>query len=143
VGDVVAKVRTPTLVLHPREFLWLPPHESASLASRIPNAQFRLIDGVLPLGDAEQGVQAITSFLEEQADRRYEDEPVAARAGSLSPREVEVLRLVAGGKTNREIADELVISERTVINHLSHIFLKIGAENRVGATAYAIRHGLA
>jgi DNA-binding NarL/FixJ family response regulator len=52
------------------------------------------------------------------------------------------LRLVSQGKTNREIAQDLVLSERTVINHLSHIFSKTGAENRAGATAYAIRHGL-
>jgi two-component system response regulator DegU len=50
--------------------------------------------------------------------------------------------LVAQGKTNREIAAELFISERTVINHLSHIFIKTGAENRAGAAAFAIRHGL-
>jgi len=54
-----------------------------------------------------------------------------------------VLRLATQGKTNRQIAEELVISERTVINHLSHIFIKTGAENRAGATAYALRHGLA
>ena len=65
-----------------------------------------------------------------------------ARQGVLSSRELDVLRLVALGKTNREIADELVISERTVINHLSHIFAKTGAENRAGAAAYAIRHNL-
>jgi ATP/maltotriose-dependent transcriptional regulator MalT len=71
------------------------------------------------------------------------------RAGSahptspLSEREIEVLRLVAQGQTNREIAATLVLSERTVINHLSHIFTKIDAANRAAATAYALRHGLA
>lgn len=61
----------------------------------------------------------------------------------LTAREQEVLRLVAQGKTNREIAAALVISERTAINHLSHIFAKIGVENRAGATAFALRHGIA
>ncbi|HEU0075163.1 MAG TPA: alpha/beta fold hydrolase [Dehalococcoidia bacterium] len=140
VGDVLDRVRTPALVMHPREFLWLAPHESADLASRMPNALFRLIDGVLPLGDASQGVQAIRSFLSELPANFEEVSP--GRGPSLSPREVEVLRLVTQGKTNREIARELVLSERTVINHLSHIFSKTGAENRAGATAYAIRHGL-
>ena len=140
VGDVVGSVRTPVLLMHPRDFLWLAPHETADLASRLPNALFRLIDGVLPLGDAEQGVQAIKSFLAELPVELLAA-PVA-RSSSLSPREIEVLRLVAQGKTNREIADELVLSERTVINHLSHIFAKTGVENRAGATAYAIRHGL-
>jgi pimeloyl-ACP methyl ester carboxylesterase/DNA-binding CsgD family transcriptional regulator len=141
IDDVVEKVRTPTLVMHPREFLWLPPQESANLASRLPNALFRLIDGELPLGDAAQGVQAIKSFLAELPANLGEVSP--GRGPSLSPREIEVLRLVAQGKTNREIAEDLVLSERTVINHLSHIFTKTGAENRAGATAYAIRHGLA
>jgi DNA-binding NarL/FixJ family response regulator len=68
--------------------------------------------------------------------------PPRGRDG-LSAREVEVLRLVAQGKTNREIAGELVLSERTVINHLSHIFTKIDAPNRSTATAYALRHGIA
>jgi DNA-binding CsgD family transcriptional regulator len=67
---------------------------------------------------------------------------VAFPAG-LSAREVEVLRLVARGRTNREVAEALVLSERTVINHLSHIFAKTGAGNRAGATAFAFEHGLA
>ena len=63
--------------------------------------------------------------------------------GGLSRRELEVLALVAQGRTNREIAAALVISERTAINHVSHIFDKLGVENRSGATAFALRHGLA
>ncbi len=61
----------------------------------------------------------------------------------LSPREAEVLRLVAQGKSNREIAALLVISERTVINHLASVFNKTGVDNRAGAAAFAIRNGLA
>ncbi len=61
----------------------------------------------------------------------------------LSRREAEVLRLVAQGKSNRQIAETLVISERTVINHLASVFNKTGVTNRAGATAFAIRHGLA
>jgi DNA-binding NarL/FixJ family response regulator len=66
----------------------------------------------------------------------------ARRTDRLSAREIEVLRLVARGLTSREIAEQLVISERTVINHISHIFAKTGADNRAGATAYAFRNGL-
>lgn len=62
--------------------------------------------------------------------------------GGLSPREVEVLRLVARGRTNREIAAELVISERTAVNHVSHIFDKLGVGHRAEAAAWAIREGL-
>ena len=61
----------------------------------------------------------------------------------LTRREAEVLRLVAAGKTNQEIAGELFIAERTAANHVSNIFAKIGCGNRVEATVYAHRHGLA
>ncbi|MBA2681927.1 MAG: helix-turn-helix transcriptional regulator [Ktedonobacteraceae bacterium] len=61
----------------------------------------------------------------------------------LSLREVEVVRLVAQGQSNREIAEELVISERTVACHLASIFNKTGAGNRAAAAAFAIRHKLA
>jgi len=63
-------------------------------------------------------------------------------AGGLTAREVEVLRLVAAGKTNRAIADELVISEKTVARHVSNIFTKLGLSSRSGATAYAYEHDL-
>jgi ATP/maltotriose-dependent transcriptional regulator MalT len=65
------------------------------------------------------------------------------RPGGLTAREIEVLRLVAAGKTNRDIAVELVISEHTVSRHLQNIFAKIGVSSRVAATAYVFEHGLA
>ena len=65
-----------------------------------------------------------------------------AYPGGLSAREVEVLRLVAAGKSNREIADALVISLNTVVRHVSNIFSKTGAANRVEAASFASRHGL-
>lgn len=68
---------------------------------------------------------------------------VVAFPAGLSAREVEVLRLVARGRTNREVAEALFLSEHTVTNHLSHIFAKTGAGNRAGATAFAFEHGLA
>ncbi len=61
----------------------------------------------------------------------------------LTRREVEVLRLVAKGLTNFEIAQELGISEKTIAHHLTHIFNKTTSENRASAAAFAIRHGLA
>jgi DNA-binding NarL/FixJ family response regulator len=63
-------------------------------------------------------------------------------AGNLTSRQVEVLVLVAAGKTNREIADELVVSEHTVRRHLQNIFTKVGVTSRAGATAFAYQHGL-
>lgn len=62
--------------------------------------------------------------------------------GGLTGREVEVLVLVATGKTNRQIAAELVISEHTVRRHLQNIFGKLDLTSRAAATAYAYRHGL-
>jgi DNA-binding CsgD family transcriptional regulator len=60
----------------------------------------------------------------------------------LSAREVEVLRLVARGRSNRDIARLLVVSEPTVAHHVQHIYAKIGATSRAGATLYAMQHAL-
>ena len=64
-------------------------------------------------------------------------------AGGLTRREVEVIRLIASGRSNREIADHLFLSERTVARHVSNILAKLGVANRAGATAFAFEHGLA
>ena len=61
---------------------------------------------------------------------------------SSDARELEVLRLVASGKTNREIAETLVLSEHTVARHLQNIFTKLGVSSRTAATAYAFEKRL-
>jgi DNA-binding NarL/FixJ family response regulator len=66
----------------------------------------------------------------------------AASASGLTARELEVLRLVAAGKTNRAIAADLVLSEKTVARHMSNIFPKLGVSSRAAATAYAYEHNL-
>ena len=66
---------------------------------------------------------------------------VLAYPDSLSQREMEVLRLVAVGKTDREIADELVINSRTVNNHVRSILNKTAVANRTEAATYAVLHG--
>jgi DNA-binding NarL/FixJ family response regulator len=60
----------------------------------------------------------------------------------LSERQAEVLRLVAGGLSNRQMADELFISPKTVGHHIQHIYNKVGVSTRVGATLFALEHGL-
>jgi DNA-binding NarL/FixJ family response regulator len=60
----------------------------------------------------------------------------------LTAREVQVLRLVATGRTNRAIADDLDISEKTVARHISNIFTKLDLSSRAAATAYAYQHHL-
>jgi HD-GYP domain-containing protein (c-di-GMP phosphodiesterase class II) len=60
----------------------------------------------------------------------------------LTGREIDVLRLVARGLSNKEIARRLVISPRTVSHHLEHIYAKLGVSTRAGAALYAVRHGL-
>jgi DNA-binding CsgD family transcriptional regulator len=70
-------------------------------------------------------------------------EPVLAYPAGLSEREVEVLRLVAAGRSNHDIADTLSLSEHTVRHHLTHILAKTDAANRAEAAAFALRHGIA
>ncbi len=64
------------------------------------------------------------------------------KTSPLTERELEVLRLVAAGRTNREIAAQLVISPHTVSRHLQNIFLKLDLSSRAAATAYAYEHKL-
>ena len=61
----------------------------------------------------------------------------------LSDREVEVLRLIAQGRTSRQIAEALVITEKTAGHHVEHIYAKVGVSTRVGATLFAMQHDLA
>lgn len=78
----------------------------------------------------------------------WDSQSVADRRGGATPpagltqREVEVLQLVAAGRSNREIATALFLSERTVHRHVSNIFAKLGVPSRVAATAFAYEHGL-
>jgi DNA-binding CsgD family transcriptional regulator/pimeloyl-ACP methyl ester carboxylesterase len=112
---------------------------SQELAANIPNAELALLEGdhINPFeGDLDGFIRVLDEFLQSTpAAGRYSD--------GLTPREVEVLRLVAAGRSNREIAGLLVLSERTVARHITNIYGKTGAGSRAEATAYALRNGLA
>lgn len=144
VSALLPRVSPPTLVLHRRQHS-LGLDVPRGLAAGIPNSRLVLLEGdsIAPyLGDTETVLRAIDEFV-------GEDETLQAPTMgpglpfSLTARELEVLRLIANGRTNSEIASELVLSIRTVARHVTNIYGKIGARGRADATAYAIRHGLA
>jgi DNA-binding NarL/FixJ family response regulator len=83
---------------------------------------------------------AMTPLIEDFLRRAHQDLPV--RANPLTPREQQVVKLVAEGQTNKQIAETLVISEKTVERHRANILEKLGMRDRVELTRYAIRHGL-
>jgi DNA-binding CsgD family transcriptional regulator len=112
----------------------------------------RRAGGAAAAGPLAEGLRLCEELGMEALGRRVVSPPAAAsgrrpgrgtRVAGLSDRELDVLRLVAQGRTNREIAEELSLSEHTVARHLTHIFTKSGVENRAGAAAFALRHGLA
>jgi DNA-binding CsgD family transcriptional regulator/pimeloyl-ACP methyl ester carboxylesterase len=135
---LLSGLRTPTLVLHTRDYPHIPV-EQAMKKAQLTRGRLVLIDGTDPWGNADQGIRAIEAFL---ADLPQPGTSNAQRPSELSSREVEVLRLVAAGKSNQQIADELVISRNTVRRHVSNIFDKTGVTNRAQAVAYARDHGV-
>jgi HD-GYP domain-containing protein (c-di-GMP phosphodiesterase class II) len=83
-----------------------------------------------------EAVEAVLGAAGHRVPRRREG------PAGLTAREVEVLRLLARGLSNKEIASRLVITPKTVGNHVEHIYAKIGASSRAAAGLYALRHGL-
>lgn len=118
-------------------------------------AQTRLLIGraCRELGDEDaarldmQGARQAFSALGAEPDSRRAAAMLAPSGRDLpqglTGREAELLALLATGKTNREIAAQLVISEKTVARHVSNIFSKLGVSSRAAATAYALKHDLA
>jgi len=99
------------------------------------------------LGDEEAGALELAAARElfERLGAAPDLARISAKAGQshgLSDRELEVLRLVASGRSNREIASTLVISEHTVARHLQNIYAKLGLSSRTAATAFAFEHEL-
>jgi two-component system, NarL family, response regulator LiaR len=93
-------------------------------------------------GDSWLAPRAASAVLESLRRDHVEPNAGPAPVDILSARELDVLRLVARGLDNSQIADELCISPSTAKNHLSNVLAKLGISNRVQAAIYAVRHGL-
>lgn len=133
--EVLPAVRAQALVLHNSEFPVGSFEMSREVATAIPDARFGVVSG-----EDLQEIEAIDAFL-----RTGEEPPLTEAEGvhsHLTTRESDVLRLVAAGRTNREISQDLVLSERTVARHITNIYTKLSLRGRSEATAYAIRHGV-
>lgn len=142
VTDVLEKVRVPTLVIHARDDGVVPLHEGRLLASGIPDAQFVEIDSKNHvLLEEEPGwsafQEAVLDFVGLAAAPAGEDAAFAA----LSPREREVLALLSEGLRNAEIGERLAISEKTVRNHISSLYDKLGVWTRAQAVVFARDRG--
>ncbi len=127
----------------PHSLIGTPDHDRvvAAARERLGEAAFRAVyeaGRTLPLGDAI--AEAVTSVGHEAAIAEVADRGEAHRP--LSPRELDVLRLVATGHPDKEIAQVLSISPRTVGRHLGNILAKLGVDSRAAAAARAVRDGL-
>jgi two-component system, NarL family, response regulator LiaR len=91
-------------------------------------------------GEAQLHPDVARKLMEQLSSPQRREEPPGA---ALTPRELEVLRLIANGMSNKEIARELVLNERTVKGHVSNILAKLGLADRTQAALYAVREGIA
>jgi len=140
--DLITQVRCPTLVLHAREDAIIPFEEGRLVASLVQGARFVPLESrnhILQENEPawQQMVSEVEAFLPVS--------PIASRGlslAALTPRERDVLELIAQGLDNHRIAEQLSISEKTVRNHASAVFDKIGANSRAQAVALARDAGL-
>jgi len=142
VVELLGKVHAPTLVLHSRNDDVVPISEGHILAAGIPGAQFIELDSknhiLLENEPAwERFCSEVLDFMGLKHSSRGEDSAFS----SLSPREREVLTLITEGLGNAEIAERLSISEKTVRNHVSNLFDKLGVWTRAQAMVFAQDHG--
>ena len=145
-----ARVRCPVLVLHRADATVIPFELSAELARTLPGGRLETIPGSsasLFFEATELVVDRLISFVRDPlaqpnlASGRRRARPIRG-SGGLSPRETEVLRLLAGGESNGQIAARLGISINTVERHVVNLYRKIDARGRADATAWAIRNGV-
>ncbi|SRR5579875_2669 len=135
VRPLLGQVACPVLVLHRRQEHMIPFPQGEYLAAHMSGARFQPLEGehhIPYLGDSRALVDAVERFLA----------PPGAPARALSPREIEVLKLVADGLANRDIAARLGVGEATVARHLANIFAKTATTGRAGAVAFGLRQQL-
>jgi DNA-binding CsgD family transcriptional regulator/pimeloyl-ACP methyl ester carboxylesterase len=155
VTDILPSVTAETLVLHRRSASLYPMDVSRSLAMDLPRGHLVILEGSQPslfLEDTEGMIKLLVDFFCEglvpsaTSTSSAEAFPASRRqgapVGTLSRRETEVLRLLAAGESNAQIARRLGISAYTIERHVVNIYRKIEARGRADATAYALRHGL-
>jgi DNA-binding CsgD family transcriptional regulator/pimeloyl-ACP methyl ester carboxylesterase len=153
VTDLLPKVAAPTLVLHPRDMIQIPLEVARSLAMGLPRGRLVVLEGGQPVlfaDDAGEVVSLLAGFFCDGIEPAAVSEAMPAAVSGhgmapdgLSRRELEVLRLVAAGESNSQIARRLGLSTHTVERHVANLYRKIGARGRADATAYALRNGLA
>jgi DNA-binding NarL/FixJ family response regulator len=141
VRELAPKVRARTLVVHARDDRAVPVEEGRLLAALIPDARLILLESAnhILLGDEpawEYFVSELQAFL---VTRPLAAGPPVAGL-DFSPRELEVLELVAAGLANEVIAERLSISVRTVERHLSNVYAKLGLSGKAGRAAAAVRY---
>jgi pimeloyl-ACP methyl ester carboxylesterase/DNA-binding CsgD family transcriptional regulator len=144
-------VRCPVLVLHRADAQVVPLEVSAELARALPGGRLAVLPGSsagLFFEATEMVIDRIVAFVRDPLAEPSAMSGVARShpmrgGGGLSPRETEVLRLLAGGDTNGQIAADLGLSINTVERHVVNIYRKIDARGRAEATAWAIRNGVA
>ncbi len=137
-------IRVPALVLHRQGERQIPVDVSRALAAGLPNATLVELPGstaTLFVEDLEGDIKVLVDFLTDGVSQPR-TAPQHRAKDDLTPRELDVLRLVAGGDSNAEVAHRLGLSIHTVERHLANLYPKIGARGRADATAYAIRRGI-
>ncbi len=130
VSSMLAQVKVPTLVIHVRDDVVTPVEEARILAAGIPGAQLAIIEGRNHIiQESEPAWDKVQELVLEFCGQGAVPHAVAG----LTPRENDVLGLICAAKNNKEIARDLNLTEKTVRNHASNLFAKIGVNNRQAA----------